>query len=408
MSYFMTFLLMYPFATAELNVLTIGPFNLAHARESITTAYFITLTGFMCFFIGGLIYRTNNTQTPIYWFLMMPFKKTLGTMYSYIVGSRIVTTLVFALYASLMFFVLMLAFKAGMGNNPRGFFLKNDSLRPVFNLTNSISGIASGLIIARIFVYNQRYDKILLALFIFLTFFIGSRGGAVGPLLSLFTNWLYFKKQGRISFFTLAFVALGILSLVAFLSFFRSGQGGSGAGVLNEILYGNSFSDLRDMSWIISVWDGNYFYGKTYLAAFMSFVPSSLSAFRMEWSIGKVTARMAGYSPAEHPGVRPGTFGEVYLNFGIVGVIVLGILMGYSTRYIDRKVKDAAKSKNVMSALVSGKSGALIGNLAITAGFFGFYISFIIFTVLFLLSLCMRFLKSDTGNTNQLSIQKDA
>ncbi|QJD97560.1 oligosaccharide repeat unit polymerase [Mucilaginibacter robiniae] len=391
MSYFFTFLLMYPFASAIPNVLTIGERNLALAQRSIDASFFITLTGFLSIFVGGTIFRIYSYKHPINWFLMMPLKLSIGYMTESIIKSKIIPSVLIAIYIALLTFVLLLAFRAGMINNPRGYFLLNEGLRPVFNLTNSIGGIASGLILARIFVFNKRYDKVLFAVFIAATLFIGSRGGAVGPLLGYFTNWIYFRKHGRIKLITLAIAGVGALSLITLLSFFRSGSGG--AGILAEIFYGNSFSDVRDLSWVLSLWDGNYFYGKTYLAAFMSFIPSSLSAYRTRWSIGKVTATMAGYSITEHPGIRPGTFGEVYLNFGIIGVIILGILMGYSMRYIDKKIKTAAVTGNNMAVFVAFTAGGFIGSLPITAGFFGFYLNFIIFGVLFLFNLALKHAK---------------
>lgn len=401
MSYFFTFLVMYPFASSILNALTIGERNLVLAQRSINASYLITLTGFLSIFVGGTIFRIYSYQHPINWFFMVPMKRSIGYMTEAVIKSKIIPTILVIIYIALLTFVLMLAYRAGMVNNPRGYFMMNEGLRPIFNLTNTISGIASGLVVARIFVFNKRYDKFLFFLLIGVTLFIGSRGGAVGPLLGYFTNWIYFKKHGKISFITLGAAAVGALALISLLSFFRSGNGG--ASILGEIFYGNSFSDVRDLSWVLSLWDGNYFYGKTYLAAFMSFIPSSMSAYRTQWSIGKVTATMAGYSITEHPGIRPGTFGEVYLNFGILGVIILGILMGYSMRYIDRKIKTAAITGDNMSVFVAFTAGGFIGSLPITAGFFGFYLNFIIFGSLFMFNLVLKHAKQTAGQLSNVA-----
>jgi hypothetical protein len=95
-----------------------------------------------------------------------------------------------------------------------------------------------------------------------------------------------------------------------------------------EFVYGNTFSDLRDFAWVLSSWNHKPFYGKTYASAFISFIPTTYSSFRTKWGIGRVTAKLGGFVPKFHPGLRPGAFGEPYLNFGIPGVILMGILLG--------------------------------------------------------------------------------
>ena len=77
-----------------------------------------------------------------------------------------------------------------------------------------------------------------------------------------------------------------------------------------KTLYGNSFSDIRDFALILSFWNGEHFLGLTYLAGIFAFIPRFLSPFRDTWALGVVTARMAGFLPTEHPGLRVGMFGR--------------------------------------------------------------------------------------------------
>jgi hypothetical protein len=109
-----------------------------------------------------------------------------------------------------------------------------------------------------------------------------------------------------------------------------------------NIFFGNSFSDTRDFAVVLSFWDGHYFLGKTYLAGILAFVPRFLSSFRDVWSLGVVTATMAGLSPTEHAGLRIGLFGESFLNFGLTAVLLLGIFVGACTRLIDLRMKQSA------------------------------------------------------------------
>jgi hypothetical protein len=52
----------------------------------------------------------------------------------------------------------------------------------------------------------------------------------------------------------------------------------------------------------------------------LSFTPTTHSSFRTQYKIGRITAILGGFSP--------GMFEELYINFGLLWVIVAGILMG--------------------------------------------------------------------------------
>lgn len=400
LNYFLTFLLMYPFSTAQLNALVISERNLMIVRRAIDSAYVISLTGYMSIFLGGAIFRYYGQATPIYWFLIRPVRHTIGELYSRLVINRKVARTVFLFYFGALLTSLFFAYRAGMLNDPRGFYAQNEQVRFLFNFVNSLSGIVSSFLVVRIMQFNLRSDKLLLVLFLLVTVFIGSRGGIIGPLIGFFTAYVYYRKQGRVKIGKVLFFALAVLVLIMALSFFRAGEF-SVSVILSafslQVFYGNSFSDLRDFSWILSLWDGAHFYGKTYLAAFMSFIPSSISEFRYQWSIGKVTAVMAGYSPKEHPGLRPGMFGESYFNFGILGVILLGILLGYAWKYVDYNIKKYAYTDYKIGGFVASASTILIGALPITAGFFGIYVMIVVYTCLYLYKLFLNVYKKTTA-----------
>ncbi|MGY3211543.1 O-antigen polymerase [Mucilaginibacter sp. HD30] len=390
LSYFVTFLLMYPFASANLNALVIGNRNLQFAQQSITLAYCISLVGYFSIFVGGTVFKYYNNNTLIYGFLIRPVKITLGSLYKDISINRKTSRFVTFFYFLALFAALLFAYRGGKLNDPRGYYAHNNQFLFLFNFVNSLSGIVSGFLIARIFQFNKVIDKLLFALFIAATLFIGSRGGIIGPLLGYFTSLVYFKMKGKVNMLKVSFFLAGMLCLILVLSFLRAGEFSMEvmmSAFFVQIFYGNTFSDLRDFSWVLSVWNGQYFYGKTYLAAFISFIPSSVSAFRSEWSIGKVTAIMAGYSPKEHPGIRPGMFGESFLNFGIIGVVILGILLGYTWRYIDFKIKEAAFTGNYIEATIAGVACMIISALPITAGFFSIYVNIVVFILLYILRL---------------------
>lgn len=115
------------------------------------------------------------------------------------------------------------------------------------------------------------------------------------------------------------------------------------AGLTLGIFYGNSFSDVRDFAVVLSFWDGTFFWGKTYLAGLLAFVPQVLSSFRAHWAIGVVTAGMAGFDSTKHPGLRVGISGEAYFNFGWVGVVAVGLFAGAVVRLVDSETKRAIR-----------------------------------------------------------------
>jgi oligosaccharide repeat unit polymerase len=395
LSYFFPFLLLYPFSSAIPNVFAVGA-HVHDIQRSINEAYLVSLTGYMSFFAGSIVFKRIKFNTPLYWLFILPIRNTLGKAYKGVILNKDICKIVFFIYCGVLTAMLLVAFKAGSFNNPRAYFYKNESIRVFYNFTVSLSSIVSGIIIARIFQFNQLSDKVYLGLFIFVNLFIGSRSFALGPLVGVFTLVVFLVWKGRLKFRQMIGYAAVILALVVILGQFRSGKTDekpkteTNNKFFTEILYGNSFSDLRDFAWCLSAWDGKYYYGKTYLSAFMSFIPTTYSSFRNDYNIGRITAKLGGFNPKDHPGLRPGTYGESYLNFGIVGVMFVGLILGYTARYMDYKAKVAANTNNKLEYFVSGVGTMFVGNLGITSGFFTIYTFLVVIVSLYILKLFIR------------------
>jgi hypothetical protein len=142
------------------------------------------------------------------------------------------------------------------------------------------------------------------------------------------------------------------------------------------LFYGNNFSDLRDFAWVYSAWDHVFWGGKTYLAALLSFVPRFASHFRDTWGMGVATATAVGFDPQVHPGLRPGMFGEGFFNFGALGVVAVGLMLGIIMRRVDIDVKQAFAFADapMTTAFASTMLLGVAGTLAISSGFSGIYI----------------------------------
>jgi len=222
--------------------------------------------------------------------------------------------------------------------------------------------------------------------FAIISFFSGTRGVVLGTFLKLLIFFTISKKR-KVSLLKLLFTGFLFLIVLVYLGNLRAGNASVNSLLVSfagQLLYGNSFSDTRDFAWVLSAWDGSMLLGKTYLAGILSFIPRSLSEFRETYALGVYTAKLAGFSSGEHAGLRPGIFGEVFLNFGFLGVIFLSFIGGYTLRYVDAKLKEFVNRFEHMLYL---KMYAftfiyiLISNFYITAGFWTFYV-FLIITVI--------------------------
>ena len=139
--------------------------------------------------------------------------------------------------------------------------------------------------------------------------------------------------------------------------------------ITNELLYGNTFSDIRDGAYILKGFEqntnGQFVYGKTYLAALFSFVPSSFSTFRYDWSWGRYTTTgLFGYH--NHFGLRGGNAMEAYINFSWLGVIFIAIIQGLIFSKLEKVFHEIFIKE---SYCIEGKE------------FFVFYILFLIYGV---------------------------
>ena len=107
-----------------------------------------------------------------------------------------------------------------------------------------------------------------------------------------------------------------------------------------------------------------------------AFVPRFASQFRDTWGLGVVTASTVGFDPQVHPGLRPGYFGEGFFNFGLFGVVVVGLMLGIVVRRVDLDVKSsfASSRPSMMKAFASTMLLGIAGSFAVSAGFSGLYI----------------------------------
>jgi oligosaccharide repeat unit polymerase len=267
---------------------------------------------------------------------------------------------------------------SGFGFDLRAYTMANPALRPIALVVSTYSLVIASHCLAR---YVDQKEKTLLACTVLLTvgmIFFGSRGNILAIYINVLLCYLV-KLRAKISLFRLTSMISVIIVVGLYLGNVRAGRYSLGAffSVLASLLlYGDTFSDLRDFAWVYAKWDHVFWAGRTYLAALMAFVPRVASQFRDSWGMGVATATTVGFDPQVHPGLRPGAFGEAFFNFGWLGVILVGLMLGIIFRRVDIDVKRAISPPrpSMMKAFSSTMLLSVAGSLAITAGFSGLYI----------------------------------
>jgi oligosaccharide repeat unit polymerase len=224
-------------------------------------------------------------------------------------------------------------------------------------------------------------ERILLACTLLLTFglvFFGARSNLLGIYLNVLLCYLV-SLRNRISLFRI----IGLIALIVGTGFYlgnvRAGAYSPAeffASLVFLLFYGENFADLRDFAWVYSAWDHSFWAGKTYIAAFLSFIPRFASHFRDTWGLGAVTSSTVGFDPQVHPGLRPGMFGEGYFNFGLFGVVGVSLMLGIILWRIDVDVKQAmaAPQPSMMKAFASTMLLGVAVPLALTANFSSLYV----------------------------------
>lgn len=226
------------------------------------------------------------------------------------------------------------------------------SIRPIYQAGYSLAGTSSSFVIAW-YLCRRRHAKsplpILASLCVVLVTlaFTANRGWLLLPILN--GTLIYFAiNWQRIRLWKVARFGFLLITAALALQIVRSGSFTARrlAYIPIEFASGNTFCDFRDFSWLVTEFHRKgyeHFDGKTILAGYMGFVPSSVSRFREQYAWGRVSADIAGLNPDKMFGLRPGPFGEWYFNFGWIGVIVHAILLGLVAGNLDYRLIRSVK-----------------------------------------------------------------
>ena len=360
--------IMYPFSSSSGNIIATG--GAYYTLEPyVNTAYMISLVGYFSFVIGGGVAGKNAIKIKFFERCYTPLKDTFNLA-------------VFSFFLLLMF-AIFFAFQFYTGNfqNPRLFFMEHPIYRPIYNFVVSYFKVM--VVILGAFCVDSKNKKwaLVLAVICLLGVSLGTRSSIIDSIC--YIAFLFFISSGKkIKFWHAVLFTAFVFIAVFALEIVRSGHS---SGVFYNIIYGNTFSDVRDFAWILSYWDFKYIHGRTYISGIISFIPSSMSDYREIWAISRYTNKFVGFDSLVHPGLRPGKFGEPFFNFGIIGVILLGGGLGYCLKRVSNEINVIIKSTVEGKALrifLTTLPFQFVSMFCLTSGFFEFY-------VLVLVILCM-------------------
>jgi oligosaccharide repeat unit polymerase len=369
-------MIMLPFSKSELNIPVLGH-DFAAVVTVLPNVFLITLLGYFAILAGGFAWRIRvglGTRK-----LAVKLLDIVPQCSMMLMSSRSLLVFQASLCLLLQIFILTIYFTHdGFGFDLRQYTFANPALRPVALVVSNYSIVIASHCLAR---YIDTKERVLLTCTLLLSFgliFFGARSNILSIYISILLCYLI-KLRSRVSLLKLASIISAIILGGLYLGSARAGQYSLSdffTLLVVALLYGNNFSDLRDFAWVDALWDHNLWIGKTYLAALTAFVPRFASEFRDAWGTGAATATTLGLDPHVHPGVRPGSFGESYFNFGLFGVVFVGLAIGIIVRRVDIDVKRVFTDPrpSMRKAFASTMLLSVAGVVAISANSSGFFV----------------------------------
>lgn len=370
-NFFLKIVLMYPFAWSAHNVVATSR-NFEAILAYIDTALYLTLAGFACMLCGILVARVVGRNAPwgcrvVYSIVAYGWNSGGGV----VLGTVVVVGLTALLFA--------LGFEPFVA---RSLVFERNDLRPIYNLWSQILPFVAVAIILHGDTH-KRWGIVALGLGIAALGVIGgNRTVAVLTLMQVAVMVCMPRRFGNLPVLALGAIVLASAALSIATLRGDSSSGRDQLDMIRTLLYGNNLSDLRDFAWILTGLDTvGFFWGKTYLAGYLSFIPTFMFPFREQYGLGRVTPMLAGLDPAFHSGLRPPIFGEMYINFGLPGLCIGGFFYGVMVGRIMHWITDTLDAPKGTHAYVPQFvvwTGFLmlqiVDSLVFTAAFFGVYV----------------------------------
>lgn len=377
-------LFIYPFNASPFNIHAMGSLQ-TKLEPYIDQSFMIGVVGYVCIWIGRFLCTRTMLPRNAKRMRSLPFYLPLAKIIENNVKSLSAFLSLYTLSITLGLILLCIQLSNGFFFNGRDLFLSSNLFRPLFNFLLSLFQVLIFFISLRFAQINRKKYLLFFIPLLMISLCWGIRGIILGGLLQLWMQTVFYK-EGRVSLIKSGCFLFCLLLSAILIGNIRAGSFNvfqSLSSTLFSYLYGNNFSDTRDFACILSNWDGEFLYGKSYLAGILSFIPRTFLFIREEWGITMLSNQWIGFDSSVMPGLRPGLFGEAFLNFGLFGVIPMGLLFGFSLRYVDLKIKEQmALTKD----LIKGYSHSIVflfaSSLMLTVGLWIFYIFILIHILL--------------------------
>jgi hypothetical protein len=165
-----------------------------------------------------------------------------------------------------------------------------------------------------------------------LDLFIGALGASGilitlqrGTLISVFIVLMVIVTfvKGKLPRRYIAYVAVLLIGYFASQLIYLNamGKGFDSGGARIAVL--SALPEVRDLGWVMSVTGDQRFYGVTFLVPIVP-GPNFATEFKQRYGLGYLTIRLMGLQE----GLRITLPGEGYLNFGAIGFLVVGTVLG--------------------------------------------------------------------------------
>ena len=310
----------------------------AHSMSKyLLKSVIINVIGYLIFLLTAFYVELKDKTVRFYLNVSETFKKNTSL--------KILAFLFWITASSWILIVFVFNHGIPLLNGGRTFYI-NTAISPVYLLLNEFLFLFS-VLFGMEWIMHKKY---MVEFFTSVVLLIGTGNRGTVLLSSIYpicVLWIYHRTQeGKrkttsttIRKTTLKIIWLGIvLCLIGMvLLMIRNGFSINFYSVFCELIYGNTFSDIRDGAFILKGQEDSglgYLYGKTYFASLLSFVPGSILNFKRVWSWGRYsTCKLFGWE--NHTGLRGGNVMEAYLNFGWIGVVIAAIIQGYTVAFIE-------------------------------------------------------------------------
>lgn len=372
------YFLIYPFADSVMNYGAVGN-SLWNIRKGLPMAFNVVCVGYVSLWIGKLLFDRSHR---------IRYKKRmhrLGKMVWSVFAHKNSRLLYIIFHIPVVIYVLYIGFQY-LGNDIRQIMGTNGLLRPIMNL---VMGAYPAITTVYLLIYLQTRKKNYLyisIILICLSVLLSSRRVVFSSIVSVLLYYSIFKGR-KVQIYKVVIIGLSLFIGVIALAYFRSGniEGFGIASIASDFLYGNTFSDIRDFAWVLGYWNGELLLGKTYVAGILSFIPSTFSNFRQEWSIGNFTLNTTGLLTEEvfHGGLRCSIFGESFFNFGFGGVILISVIYGYLFEKVNCSIIAYCRKGLLLKAFSSSSLLIILDSMLISAGSFRIYSFFIPIIVIY-------------------------